>query len=99
MLQSFLGLLPVLLFNFNLRLHEHENRVVTDAEILSECLFEEVISGAHISSIGIDDGGEQVSFDNGRVLTETVIDFSQSSSCVSEEPSSLSEENLGLSKS
>ena len=49
--ESLFCLIPVFLLDFDLRLHEHKDRVVTDAEVLGEGLLEEIVSGAHIACI------------------------------------------------
>ena len=60
MFKSLLGLFPVFLFDFYLRFHEHENWVVTDAEVLREGLLEEVVGCTHVSGITVDYGCEHV---------------------------------------
>lgn len=98
MFQSFLSLFPVLLFDLNLGFHEHENGVVADAEVLSEGLLEEVVGGAHVASIAVDDGGENVSFNNRLIFGEAVSDLSDGASRVIVEPAGLGKEHLSLSQ-
>ena len=75
--QRFLGLLPVLLFDFHLRFHQHEDRVVSDAEILRKRLLKEVVRSAHVAGVGVDDSGEDVSLNHGLVLGQAVVDLAQ----------------------
>ena len=56
-LKRLLGLVPVFLLDFHLRFHQHEDRVVPDAEILRERLFEEVVRSAHVPCIRVDHCG------------------------------------------
>ena len=74
-LKRFLRFLPVLLLDFDLRFHQHKDWVVSDAEILRKRLLEEVVRGAHVASVGVDDGGEDVRLDYGLVLGQAVVDL------------------------
>lgn len=89
MFQGRLCLLPILLLDFHLTLHEHEDGIFADGEVLSERLFEIVVCCLEISCIRVDKGGEEVGFDHRLVLAETAADFSQSSGCVIEQPTSF----------
>lgn len=97
-LKCLLGFFPVFLFDLNLTLHEHENRVITDAEVLSKGLLEEVVSSAHVASLTVDDSGEDVCLDHSRILREAVVDLAESARRVVEEPARLSKQDLGLGK-
>ena len=98
MLQSLLGFLPILLLNLDFRFHEHEDGVITDAEVLSKCLFEEVVSRTHVACIAIDDGCEDVCLNNRGVLVQAVIDLTEGPRCIIKEPSGLGKKDLCLSE-
>jgi len=87
--QGYFCLFPILLLDFHLTLHEHEDRIFTDGEVLCESLFEIVVSRLEISRIRVDKGGEEVGLDHRLVLAETVADFSERSGCVIKEPASF----------
>ena len=53
MLQSSDCLHPILANNLNFGFHQHEHWVLTNREILSESLFQEVVSCLHISRLRI----------------------------------------------
>lgn len=76
-LQRFLSLLPVLLFDLHLRFHQHEDRVVSDAEILRKRLLQEVVRSAHVAGVRVDDSGEDVGLHHGLVLVQAVVDLAQ----------------------
>ena len=98
-LKSLLGLFPILLLDLNLRLHEHEDGVVPDGEVLSERLLKEVVGCAHVASVGVDDSGEDVGLYHTGVLTQAIVNLTKRSGGVIEQPASLRQKNLGLSES
>ena len=99
MFQSFLSLFPVFLLQLYFRLHEHEDRVVTDAKVLGEGLLEKIISSTHVTSITVDHSGKHMSFNHRLVLLKAVINLSKSAWRIVEEPAGLGKQNLGLSQS
>ena len=90
MLKGLLGFFPIFLFELNFRFHQHENGVVTDAEVLSKGLLEEIVSSSHISSITVDDSGQDMSFYDSLIFLKTVINLSQSPWSIVKQPASLS---------
>ena len=99
MFECLFGFFPILLFDLNLRFHQHEDWVVSDAEVLRERLLKEVVSGTHISSIRVDDSGEDVCFDDSWIFVKAIVDLAQCAWRVIKEPTGLSQEDLCLGKS
>jgi hypothetical protein len=62
--------------DLHLRLHKHEHRVLSDFEILCESLLEVVFGGFDVPALAIDQSGEDVSLDEGRVFLEAVVKLS-----------------------
>jgi hypothetical protein len=62
-----------LLFEFDFGLHEHEDGVLTDLEVLGEGLLEVVLRGFDTATLTVDEGCEDVGFDEGRVFLEAVV--------------------------
>jgi len=99
MLESLFSLFPVFLLDLNLGLHQHEDRVLTDAEILGEGLLQEVVGCTHVARITVDHGSKHVSLNHRWVLVQAVVDLSEGSRGIVVEPPGLSEENLSLGES
>ena len=78
-LKCLLGLLPVFLFDFNFGLHQHKDGVVPDREVLGERLLEEVVGGAHVASIRVDDSSEDVCLNHARVFVQAIVYLAQGS--------------------
>ena len=96
MLERLLGLVPVFLLDFHLRFHQHEDRIVPDAEILRERLLQEVVRGAHVPCIRVDHCGKHVCFNHRLIFVQAVIDLTQGTRRVIKEPAGLREEHLCL---
>ena len=96
MLQCLLSLIPVLLFDLDFRLHQHEYWILSYREILGKSLLEILVCGFVLTCLAIDKRCENMGLDNSAVFLQTVIDLSQSPWGVIEEPSGLGKQYLCL---
>jgi hypothetical protein len=78
-----------LLLDFDLGLHQHEDGVLADLEILGESLLQIVFGSLDATTLTVNEGSKDMRLNKSWVLLKAIMQFSQGGVYIVSQPSSF----------